>query len=180
LSSDIQFFVEFDKNSILKIHQPIDSEKIKGVVSKIESVLLEKGAKPKKVKDIFEISVEMLQNILFYSYGNRENSEKKHEADGTFKVLYDSCNDTYTMISENIITTEQKEKIQQRVEGLDELNEKEIRRKIREKMRNRESQHEKGAGLGFLLMAKKAIEPLKVQFNEIFYGLEKFTFTVKA
>jgi hypothetical protein len=180
VSSDIQFVVEFDDNSVMKINQPIDNERIKGAVSKIESVLLENGAKPRKVKDIFEISVEMLQNILFYAYGSRENGDSKQEADGTFKVIYDSQNDTYTMISENIITSKQKEKILERVDGLDKLDEKEIRKLIREKMRSRDKQHEKGAGLGFLVMARKSIEPLGIKFTEIFKGLEKFTFTVKA
>jgi uncharacterized protein (UPF0335 family) len=180
MSSDIKFCVLIDNKTILEVSERINEETIKDTVSKIEKSLLESGAKPKKIKDVFEISVEMLQNILNYSYGSRELENQKKEADGVFRVTYNSDGDLYTMTSTNLVSSEQAVVIQDKVESLKGLDDKEIRKLIREKMRSRENKHSKGAGLGLLVMAKKSSESIGVSFENVMSGIKKMFLSVTA
>jgi hypothetical protein len=180
MRGEVNFSVKIDDDNILEIRQPLDYNKIKTAVSEIEKTLLKNGASSKKIKDVFEIAVEMLQNILNYSYGSRTKDDHSKEADGHFRVVYNSQNDLYTMLSENLITSKQAIAIQEKIDAIKDLDDKALRKLMREKMRSRSDQHKHGAGLGFITMAKRASQPLEVEFEEVLGGIEKFTLSVTA
>ena len=64
-------------------------------LDKIEELLKSNGATPKKTQDIFELTIEIMQNMLNYSYGNKELPNNKKEANGTISLSYDSVKDKY-------------------------------------------------------------------------------------
>lgn len=62
------------------------------------------------------------------------------------------------------------------IEGLDNSG---LRKLAREKMRSRESNHSKGAGLGFIRMAKKCCEPIDVQFDAFKDNIVQYKLALK-
>jgi hypothetical protein len=125
------------------------------------------GLDKEKIFNIYDISIEMLQNILKYSYGNKVDENKKREADGKFILSYDSSIQKVTICSCNLISSSQVETIKQRVDEIKGLNEKELRKLLRAKMKSKKDGHENGAGLGFATIATKVSKPIRVDFQEI-------------
>jgi hypothetical protein len=180
IKRDIDLYVQYDEISLLRASQPIDNEQITEAVSIVENILITNGAKKRKIKDVFEISVEILQNILNYSYGSRVRPDQKREAYGTFKVIYESEKDEYTIIGENLIESNREEVVRQKIESVAKLSEGEIRKLIRDKMRTGEDRHTMGAGLGILMMTRKSSKPIDLQFSEVIDGVKKMRIEVTA
>ena len=177
-TKELDLCVKMDEEIISELHSKITQENIITTVQTIKQQLLDNNLDKEKVFNIYDISIEMLQNILKYSYGNRIDEDKKREADGQFIVAYDSINDKFTISSSNLITLKQVEIIQQRVDEVAGLNEKELRKLLRTKMKSKRDGHENGAGLGFSTIATKVTEPIKVNFEKILDNITKYTLTV--
>jgi hypothetical protein len=177
---DIDIYVQYDEINLLRASKPIDNEQISKTVSIVENILITNGAKSRKIKDVFEISVEVLQNILNYSYGSRVRPDQKREAYGTFKVIYSSDIDEYTIIGENLIESSREAVIRAKIESVADLSDQEIRKLIREKMRTGEDRHNMGAGLGILMITRKSSKPINLQFTEVIDGVKKMRIEVTA
>jgi hypothetical protein len=120
----------------------------------------------------------MLQNILKYSYGNKIDEDKKREADGKFILSYDTTTGEIVICSCNLITSPQVEVIKQRVDEVAGLNEKELRKLLRAKMKSKRDGHENGAGLGFATIATRTSKPIKVEFENVLEDVVKYKLKV--
>lgn len=107
--------------------------------------------------NIYTIFIELSQNILNYS--------KKHndvKADDLIVAGRDSSENYYTF-SQNIITTEDKEKIEPKLLEIIDLNKDEIKKRYKELRRSGKNKHKKGGGIGFYEIAKRC-DKIKYQF----------------
>ena len=175
---ELDLCIKMDENIISELHSKITQENIITTVQTIKQQLLDNNLDKEKVFNIYDISIEMLQNILKYSYGNRIDEDKKREADGQFIVAYNSANDKFTISSSNLITSNQIEIIEQRVVEVAGLSEKELRKLLRTKMKSKKDNHENGAGLGFVTIATKISEPIQVNFEKVLENVTKYSLTV--
>jgi len=167
-----------DKKIIYECNEKITQENIIKSAKKIKSQLINKKISKEKIDAIYEISIEILQNILKYSYGNKIDADKIREADGKFGVTYDSAKDIITLKSCNLINSDKVELIKQRVQEVSGLNEEELRKLFRQKMKTKKDNHDNGAGLGFITIARKVSEPINVEFEPIINGVEKYSLEV--
>jgi hypothetical protein len=139
----------------------------------IEKLLVENGATHDKIQNVFELFVETIQNILNYSY-NVELIANKKEVFCNFSLLYSTEDDTYILESCNLIEESQKEIIEQKIESLKGLSDKELRKLIRQKSRSREDRHDKGAGLGYIMMTRKSSSPIDILFFPYSVGILQY------
>jgi hypothetical protein len=109
------------------------------------------------------IAIEQLQNILHYSKGRIEIAPNQFKSFGSFRVTQSDY--SLTMTSINVIDKTTIEKIDERISHVNQLSPKEQRAYMRTLMRTAEHKHDKGAGLGFLTMAKKSVQPLTYSFD---------------
>ncbi len=161
---NLELCLEIDDKTIYNFSDKINEENIVKTVKHIEKLLKQNNASPKKVQDVFELLVEVMQNILNYSYGSTTLKDNKREASGILSILYKSSTDTYILQSCNLIAKKQESIINEKLKSLEGLDDKALRKLAREKMRSREDNHDKGAGLGFIMMARKSIEPINISF----------------
>jgi len=131
----------------------------------IEALLKEHGAKPSKIKNVFELVVETLQNMLHYSCCSTYYKKDKKESLCNFTLSYNSDEDSYIIDSCNLIESYKKDIIEQRVQELNNLSKKELRKLALKKIRTQKDRHNDGAGLGFIMMAKKTIKPIQIEFR---------------
>ena len=161
---NIKMCLTIDENTIYEFYEKINEESMIKSAKHIEKILHQNNAQPDKIQNVFELMIEVMQNMLNYSYGNVELENNKREANGILILSYNTIDDTYILQSCNLITKSQEETIRAKVDEIKGLNDKELRKLGREKMRSKVHHHEKGAGLGYIMMAKKCTEPISIDF----------------
>ena len=166
--------LKIDETAIYEFNEKINEESMIKSVKHIEKLLKQNNAKPDKIQNVFELIIEIMQNMLNYSYRNKKLANNKKEADGSFTLSYITSDDTYLLQSCNLIEDFQKRIIQERLKEIKGLDKKDIRKLIREKMKTKEGVHDKGAGLGFMMMAKRSIEPINIEFLPHSDSINKF------
>jgi len=124
---------------------------------------------------IFTIFIELSQNMMNYSKAVLQ-SEKKFDPKGMIMVGRDHENRYYIM-SRNIVDTRDKEKIVPILQKIQQSDPKEIKRLYREARRSGQHSHEKGGGIGFYEIAKKA-DHIEYDFSKI--NDTKYYFTFRA
>ena len=161
---NLQLCLEIDDKTIYEFSDKVNEKSMVNAAKYIEELLLKNGAKPEKIQNVFELLIEVMQNILNYSYKSIDLENNKKEAYGFVTLSYNSDVNTYILQSCNLIAQEQEISIIEKLKSLEGLDNKALRKLAREKMRSREDNHDKGAGLGFIMMARKCIEPFEVEF----------------
>jgi len=173
---NLNICLKIDEKTIYDFHETINESSIVRTAKEMETLLIKSDAKPSKIQNVYEILVEVMQNILNYSYGNRDLPNNKKEANGTISLSYDSINDTYILQSCNLIEKSQEEVIEDKLFQVEGLDDKALRKLARKKMRSREDNHEKGAGLGFIVIARKCSEPIERKFYDLEGDVKKIQF----
>lgn len=115
------------------------------------------------MKKIFAIFIELSQNILHYS------AEKEIDLDGKeggVGILIISDNgDRYCVSSGNLILTQNAAQMQERCQRVASMNREELRAYYNEQRKRDRSPDSKGAGLGFIDMARKSDYPLEFKIQ---------------
>ena len=173
-NQNLNICLKIDETTIYQFDETINEQSIIDSVRNIEELLESNGATPKKTQDIFELIVEIMQNMLNYSYGNKDLSNNKKEAKGSLVLSYLTDTDTYTIQSCNLVEVQQETIIRQKLNSLEGLNDKELRKLSRQKMRDKTDMHQKGAGLGFIMISRKAIKPIEIFFDDIDDNVKQF------
>lgn len=144
-----------------------------------KSVIEESGRK--YVKKVFSIIVEVMQNIINYSTEivpvGQEGSEKAMRAGS---IAVGICDDSCFIMSGNQIYNENIKRIKEKLDllsGMDRQAQKEYYKSLR-----RKDPHEgsKGAGIGFVEMARKASEPIQYSFQDTGNGTSYFSLIIKV
>ncbi len=126
--------------------------------------------------------IELTQNMMSYSK-SQDLECREILPEGFIEVTKDESN-TYYIKSKNIISIEDKEKLEPKLNEIQTLSNDEIKKKYRELRRSGKDSHEGGAGIGFYEIAKrsdniefgfKQINEDKYYFNfsSIIYSKEK-------
>jgi|GEM_PF-1180902 len=118
-------------------------------------------------KAIFLIIAEQLQNIMSYSSNKQVGAGQKNVSPGSLLLAYDKEKAKYYVSSSNEIIEEDKEKISQRIDLVNSMEKSELRKFLREQLRTGENKHDRGAGVGFVEMAKRSSEELIYNFEQI-------------
>lgn len=171
---NLKVCVKINSNTIYEHNEKINENAITKSALNIEKILVEYKADVDKVRGIYEITVEIMQNILNYSYDRKKIANNKMEANGTYLVSYNSEYDTYIIESCNLIEVSQENKIKKIITSLEGLDEKGLRRLARQSMREKVNNHAKGAGLGLIMMAKYSSKPIETTFKDIEDDIKSF------
>jgi len=173
-TKELELCIKVDDNIISELRPKVTQKTIITTVQNIKQQLLDNNLDKEKVFDIYDVSIEILQNILKYSYGIKIDEDKKREADGKFTLSYNSTTLKVEIVSENIITSSQVDIVKQRIDEVTGLDEKALRKLLRDKMKSKRDGHKNGAGLGFATIATKVSEPIEVEFEEILDDVIKY------
>lgn len=129
---------------------------------------IENESDKKVINRIFSILVEQMQNIIKYSVQKKSGVEGKDRfvlSSGIIAVGLEGQD--YSVISGNVINNPDIERVQKRLDliiGMDRNEHKEYYKTMR---RKEPDSHSRGAGLGFIEMARKASRPLEYCFTPI-------------
>ncbi|NPA10961.1 MAG: hypothetical protein GXO62_01805 [Epsilonproteobacteria bacterium] len=108
---------------------------------------------------IFVIFIELSQNLMNYS----KNMKSLFDPKGIITVGKND-KEGYYIFSQNIVTKEDREKIEKTLSLIKSITKEEIRKIYRQRRKDGLYAHEKGGGIGFFEIAKRA--------NQINYTFE--------
>ena len=135
------------------------------------------GENAKMTRVMFAIAIEQLQNIMSYSKEKNVIDENKYISPGVLVIGY--CNDKkkYYVNSSNEILKNDIKYITSKLDIINTMDKEQLRKYMREKLRSAEDLHDRGAGVGFIEMAKRSSEKLEYNFEKID---EKYYFHILA
>ncbi|MGE4292134.1 MAG: SiaB family protein kinase [Desulfovibrio sp.] len=166
MSNLYQYYEEMrKKGTILYFNGPVSQSMVEGLAELMREKMRAEEAGLDSVQRVFSILVEQMQNIVRYS------SERHHlvtaslgemaygqvavgrESDGSFFV---ACG--------NKVRAEDVERLTCQLEILRTMGRNDLKAYYRERRRSRPGEGSKGAGLGFIEMARKSSRPMDYDF----------------
>ena len=122
----------------------------------------------------------MSQNIMHYSSDSLtpDVALEKQMRRGSFCI--GMRGDSFFLLCANPVSTESVDKIRERLDPLHSMTMDEIKTAYKKALRDETPADSKGAGLGFLTMARDASEPLEFEFVQEQHDPETTVFCIKA
>ena len=156
---------------IVKYEGVMTQNVIAAAMDNIESKITNMGM----MGTVSTITIEYCQNMMNYSK-NEDIGSRQIVPAGTIEVQY--INDKYyDIIATNVVSVEDKEKIEPKLIEIQALDKAGIKKRYRELRKSGQNTHEKGGGIGIYEIAKvsDSIEYTFTPINE-----DKYSFTVKS
>jgi hypothetical protein len=140
---------------------------VSSVVETIEQELVAFGARRTIIHNIFAVLIEQMQNIMSHSRDKVEKGANIYESSGITVVGYDKNKEKYFVSSANVMDSADQLEILKKLDKINTMDSERLKQYYKELRRNGKSTHTRGAGLGFLEMARKSSERLEYHFREI-------------
>ena len=125
--------------------------------------------------NILTIFIELTQNMMNYSKSQKA-LRSRNDGKGMILVGHDKVEDQYYVLSKNLINEVDKKHIEENLDAVSELSPEELRKYYREMRKLGHAKHEKGAGIGFIEIARKC-EKMVYSFKKVD---DVYSFTLKA
>jgi hypothetical protein len=125
--------------------------------------LQEQGTSGVTSRKVFSTFIEMAQNILHYSTDPSATSDAAKAG-----ALAVSFNDgRFAVMCGNLVTGKSVQRVREKLEAVRSMSPEEIKDAYRKQLREETDDTSKGAGLGFLTMARDASAPVEFTFSAL-------------
>jgi len=146
---------------------------LSGVGEALKQKLTIDDADTKTLRSVFAIFVEQMQNIIRYS-AEMAHQPLPPEADDVAlkEIRYGILTigregDDYVVCAGNLIRKADVERLEERLTRIRDMTKEELKALYKEKLRADPEQGSKGAGLGFIEVARRATRPIEFDFADI-------------
>jgi hypothetical protein len=122
-------------------------------------------ANTKTSRSVFAVFVEQVQNVIRYSAEKLTEVPEPEAAELRYGILTVGREEgEYVLISGNLIRRDDVERVSSRLRDLQTMGPDQLKRLYKEKLREGPDEHSKGAGIGFIEIARRASKPLEFDF----------------
>jgi hypothetical protein len=125
--------------------------------------------------NISTITIEYCQNMMNYSK-NEDIGSRQIVPAGAIEVQYIN-EEYYDIIATNIVSLEDKEKIEPKLIEIQGLDKAGVKKRYRELRKSGQNLHEKGGGIGMYEIAKVSDN---IEYKFIAINKDKYIFTMKS
>ena len=158
----ITFKEILDKEGVIFSFSGTISQNILSAIAEtIEKELHSSGLSYSLIQNIFAVFTEQMQNIMSYSNERIHMGDNAFESPGICVVGYDKQVGHYYVSSANIMDPADGPELSTKLDKIIVMDKKELREYYKALRRSGKDIHGRGAGLGFLEMAKKSALPLQ-------------------
>jgi len=158
---------------------PMWDDGIKGLSEMVRARLDKDEISENSARAVFSVFVEQVTNMLMYSE-EKEIYPKSEKPVPVGLLVLGHKDDLFFVQTKNHIKNENAELIKERIDYLNTLDKKELRRHHRQKLNEENDNPEsRGAGLGFIEIARRAANPIGYEFEKIDETLSSFTMYVE-
>ena len=140
---------------------------LSSVAETLENELQSTGVNFTLAQNIFAVFTEQMQNIMSYSQERVHLGENAFESPGICIVGYDQAKERFFVNSANIIHPEDISRLREKLDTIIPMTKEELRAYYKSLRRSGKESHGRGAGLGFLEMAKKSSLPIQYAITRL-------------
>lgn len=162
-----EFSKTLDQNGIMFCYAGPISQ---GVLEEIGTVLKHKMEMEDEnltvTQKVFGIFVEQVQNIMNYSVERRLDETIEREMPNGIMVL-GKKNKNYFTLCGNLIENTSKSELQNWLDKIKRMDKEGLKKLYKERLRGAAEPNSKGAGLGFIEMARKSSQPIEYNFKSV-------------
>jgi hypothetical protein len=153
---------------------------LSGVGDAIKQKLMFDDANTKTMRGVFAVFVEQMQNMIRYSVERATGGASEPSPNGIrYGVLtIGQENGDYVIYAGNLIQRSDVERLRAKLSQIRDMNKEELRLLYKERLRGDPEEGSKGAGLGFMEIARRASKPIEFDFTDV--DDEHAFFTLKA
>ena len=145
---------------------PISQELMVGIGDTLRNKMKFDDADSSTIVKVFSMFVEQSQNIIHYSAEKTPpGAEKPELSSGIIGVGFD--NEYYYVSCGNIVYNEVVDSLTEQLSKLQVMNRDELKKYYKERRRNDTPEASKGAGLGFIELARKSVKPIEFEVQNI-------------
>ena len=164
-------FKEETKEEIIKYEGVMTQNVLATVMDNIEVKIINRSM----MGIVSTITIEYCQNMMKYSK-NEDINSRQIVPMGNIEVQ--SINqEYYEIIATNIVSVDDKEKIEPKLKEIESLDRKGIRTRYKELRRSGKNTHEKGGGIGLYEIAKVSDA---IEYNFMSLNEDKYMFMMKS
>lgn len=166
----------FDIRSILRkqgiifaYSGPVTETVLSGVGEAIKQKLVIDDADTKTLRSVFAVFVEQMQNMIHYS---AEKMPKRISESPFTELRYGILTigregDDYVVHAGNLVVRSDVERLQLRLSEIRSMNKEELRALRKERLRSDPEEGSKGAGIGFMEIARRSSKPIEFDFTDV-------------
>lgn len=160
-----------DRSLLVKYLGDLNQENLVKLEGEVESTILENGIAKSPLKKIFFISVETLQNMFIHGHRNDQGDQQNF-------FLMVKNHTKVEITSANLINNKAIETITKQINTINSFDDPAaLKQFYMEHLEKNELSAKGGAGLGFITIAMKSGNKLKVNFEKINDGYSMFLLT---
>jgi len=173
------FYKDLNRKGIIFCFSgPISQDVIEGIGGTLRQKMEMEDADLNTTQKVFSIFVEQMQNIVNYSV---DRVLKEDRRDGELRIgvlVVGRENSHFYVLCGNKIPNDDVGPIRDQLNTIRDMNKDDLKSLFRERRKKEKSVDAKGAGLGFIEIARKATYPIEFDFTPLD---EAFVFfTIKA
>jgi len=116
---------------------------------------------------VFSVFVEQAQNIIHYSAEAIPLTETGESQLGNGIIIIGHEQEHYYVLCGNMVTNQEVNSLQAQLIKLQKMNKEELKQHYKQQRKEKSPAESKGAGLGFIELARKSIEPIDFYFQPI-------------
>ncbi|MDX1629067.1 MAG: SiaB family protein kinase [Fulvivirga sp.] len=159
-------------NSIYSYLGQLPSEELNEVLAEIELILEEKVESRVLRKKLFQLLIEITQNLSNYNAGNHINNQ--------LFFTVNAHNGGYTIITGNYLLSKEIAGLKSRIDMVNLMDKAELKALYRGILDFGGRSNNGGAGLGIVDLARRSGKKLKYKFEDVDDKISFFTLEVKA
>lgn len=146
---------------------------LSGVGEALKQKLTIDDADTKTLRSVFAVFVEQMQNIIRYSAEKASSASPPSSAQAALReirygILTIGKEGTdYVVCAGNLIERSDVERLRTRLSRIRDMSKDELKALYKEQLRAEPEQGSKGAGLGFMEIARRASKPIEFDFTDV-------------
>lgn len=148
----------------------VNEQVLSGVGEAVKQKLVLEDTDRKTMRSVFAVFVEQMQNIIRYSaekIGTEDESEEARDLRYGVLTIGQEEGAGYTVHAGNLIDRADIERLRVRLEDLQRMSHEELRAAYKAQLKAGPDEFSKGAGIGFIEIARRASEPLDFDFSDV-------------
>lgn len=155
------FYEQLKKEGIIfSFSGPVSQNLLEGIGATLKQKMSLEETSTNVTQKVFSIFVELMQNVINYSAERGSAGEEEPEL--SFGILIiGKKNDQFYIKSGNYISRAQKESLEEKLPMIRKMDKDELKRYYKQQRRKEAVDGSKGAGLGFIEMARRASRPIE-------------------
>ena len=148
---------------------------LSGICDALKRKLLSDDMDTKTARSVFAVFVEQMQNIIRYSAEKTEPSSAGDAEQLRYGIMTISrARDAFMLRAGNLVEKEDVGRLRESLEQIRTADKDELKTMYKETLKGDAPEGSKGAGVGFIEIARRASRPIKFEFTDVDDGFAFF------